>query len=120
VTLRDCVLVDNQGDAPSVTAVGAARLTVERSAIVNAHGPAVQLEGLGGSGPEVTVERSVVGELSLRSQAPAKLRVAHSALTHALPAEATDGGGNRVGEVTLDPDGRPPPGSPAEGRGPAR
>jgi hypothetical protein len=117
VTLRNCLIIGDGGD-PLLRVVGVGELHLERSTIVTP-GVAVRASGDSVDAPTVTIDGCILGQTPLQVDAPGPApAVRVSGSTVATPLEgASDGGGNRVGELGLDPQFRPKPGSPAAGRG---
>lgn len=118
-TLRDCLVVAEQGDAPAVYVAGGAQLTLDHSTVIGAHG-AVQVYGGNPTRPSLVVDASILGMPAITSEATnasPRITVRGSALS-AAASGIEDLGGNVYGELRLDAEHRPIAGSIAEGRGP--
>jgi hypothetical protein len=117
VTLSSCLIVGDGAD-PLLRVTGVGELHLSRTTAVTP-GVALRASGDAVDAPSVTVKGCILGLTPLQVDAPGpapSVRVSDSAL--AAPLEgATDGGGNHVGELGLDEQHRPRPGSPAAGRG---
>jgi hypothetical protein len=110
VTLRDCVVVNNAGGKPAMMVGGGGELTLEHSTVLGT--PALRISGTGVNAPKVAIEGSIVGEITVDAPGPSpRITIGNSALSRALGGIA-DGGGNVIGEVGVDAEGR------ASGRGP--
>ena len=119
VTLRDCVVIADQGEAPAALVVGGAQLTLDHSTVIGSHG-AVRVRGNNPTRPSLVVDASILGMPAIASEATnesPRITVRDSALS-AAASGIEDLGGNVYGELRLDAEHRPIAGSIAEGRGP--
>ncbi len=118
VTLRDCVIAGNTGKSPAVAAYQNGRLTVQHTTIADNEGPAIYLLGQEPDTLALEVDGGLLGNpaLVLSGQPQPRAQVRRSMLSSALPA-GIDAGENIVGEIKLDGQHRPIPGSRAVGYG---
>lgn len=119
VTLRDCLVVAEQGTAPAALVLGGAQLVVDHTTMVAPQG-AVKVRGSNPTRPSLVIDGSIVVSPPIILEdvtPPPRVTVRGSALSDAVTG-IEDQGGNAFGELHLDAEHRPTPGSIAQGRGP--
>ena len=123
VTMRDCLVAGNSGtkpamQSPAVMVHGGGGLVLEHSTIRQDRGPALLVSSDALTAPKITIDNCILGELTIEAPGPDPKVVVRQTAMLRVPTGIEDGGGNLIGEFSVDANGRPAPHSPASGRGP--
>jgi hypothetical protein len=126
--LTNCFIAGNRGKAAVITADQGAKLELNRSTVLQTawtQGSALRVIGRGSQAPTVTIERSILGghpllEIHRGGEPQPKVTLDGNALSETPSGEGLIMSDNIVGELRLDANYRPLPGSRIDSYGALR